>query len=285
MNMITNYIIFLFLFLIFYVVGGSVSAKTIRVKNIRISDLDPDHLVFDVYLYNDSTEFTLTSYQVGMNIFNEEELVSKSFTYVNGSSEMDNIPAWGIDTTQEGGYPHCTFVSSAGPTQILPPNSKWRLGTFICIMEQEITQLPNISFDTTSYKGCIITGEKFENSTHLFEFNTEEPMAENRSSSLNMKNTEKYELVATPITTEGFQAAVQGNLNWENSNSNLFKLVVAPDYLSAVIEPLGGIGTGTVDVWGDADLGPNVLEIHHTINVTIEPGQANAIAVAMNKIA
>ena len=87
--------------------------------------------------------------------------------------------------------------------------------------------------------------------------------------------------VALSITDKkGNPAKVDGAPQWAVTAPELATLAVAEDGLSAVVTPVGPIGTFKVQVKADADLGEGVKEIVGELDVELTAGDAEVIALS-----
>lgn len=88
--------------------------------------------------------------------------------------------------------------------------------------------------------------------------------------------------VSIAITdAEGNPATVQGAPTWESSDTNVATVTPADDGLSAVISSVegGALGSATVTVRADADLGDGVKEITGEILVDVIASDATGVVL------
>lgn len=119
---------------------------------------------FDVVIKSNSEAFTLTSYQVSFG-FNQEIINNGeiSFSYVNGTSELSNIPSVGIGLNFTDDISELTFASLPGDDII---NSSYiRIGHFRLENTNSFSDVPSISFNFDGRITTILTGSSFADIT------------------------------------------------------------------------------------------------------------------------
>jgi len=128
-----------------------------------------DNIVeFDVTIKSSDTSFTLTSYQCSFS-FNREvanggEL---TFTYLDGSSQLSNLPTFGIGINTYDGESKLTFASMAGADQIT--ESDLVVGRFRVVNTVPFANVdPNITWSFGGFVSTILTGDAFQNITNPF---------------------------------------------------------------------------------------------------------------------
>lgn len=84
---------------------------------------------------------------------------------------------------------------------------------------------------------------------------------------LTLNTEQKVNLTIKPLTVNGKPAKLDGVPTWESSDVGVITLVVAADGLSADAITTDGIGTSTVKVTADADLGEGVENIAASLDV------------------
>jgi hypothetical protein len=120
----------------------------------------------DITINSVNTEFNLTSYQCSFS-FNREvanggEL---TITYIEGSSQLTNLPIWGIGVNTSDGEAKLTFASSAGSDQIT--DSTLVVGRFRVVNSVPFAHVdPNISWSFEGLASTILTGDAFQNITN-----------------------------------------------------------------------------------------------------------------------
>ena len=91
--------------------------------------LDSYTYEFDIYISTNDGEFELTSYQSSL-IFNNSQVKNGeiSFLYIQGTSQLSNIPSLGMGVKKNDNYDVLTFASLPG-SDIINRDAK-RIGTF-----------------------------------------------------------------------------------------------------------------------------------------------------------
>src|SRR3990172_884453 len=123
-----------------------VSLQADAQYNISIdnSKLISDNIYeFDVVIKSNYEAITLTSYQASLG-FNQETINGGevSFSYIEGTSELSNIPSIGIGINLTDGIPKLTFASSPGEDLI---NSGFiRIGHFRLQNTNSFSGTPNV---------------------------------------------------------------------------------------------------------------------------------------------
>lgn len=134
------------------------------LKNgVKIAD---NVIEFDVTIKGVNTAFNLTSYQCSFSfnceIANGGEL---TFTYIDASSQLSNLPTFGIGVNICDGEPKLTFASMAGSDQITEADlvvGRFRLANTVAFAIVD----PNIMWNFGGYVSTILTGETFQNITN-----------------------------------------------------------------------------------------------------------------------
>jgi hypothetical protein len=75
---------------------------------------------------------------------------------------------------------------------------------------------------------------------------------------INLHDDKQKVLTIKPKDARGNDAPIDGAPVWSTSNSELVTLTPSADGLSCTVTPVGPLGTCTISVTGDADLGPGV---------------------------
>jgi len=120
----------------------------------------------DVTIKSINTTFNLTSYQCSFS-FNREvanggEL---TITYIEGSSQLINLPIYGIGVNTNDGEAKLTFASSVGSDQIT--ESTLVVGRFRVVNSFPFANVdPNISWSFGGFASTILTGDAFQNITN-----------------------------------------------------------------------------------------------------------------------
>lgn len=75
-------------------------------------------------------------------------------------------------------------------------------------------------------------------------------------------------------------AKVDGLPSWAVTDESLASLTVSEDGMSAMLLPLGPVGSFQVQVKADADLGEGVKEILGSLDVELAAGEAVSVEIA-----
>ncbi|NWF87951.1 MAG: T9SS type A sorting domain-containing protein [Ignavibacteriaceae bacterium] len=131
-------------------------------NGVKIND---NTIEFDVLIKSVDSSFTLTSYQCSFlfnsEIINNGELI---FSYVEGSSKLNNPPSFGIGINTCDGEPKLTFASMAGLDTI--SNENTLVGKFQLINTTDFAEVdPNITWSFGGFVSTIITGDLFQDIT------------------------------------------------------------------------------------------------------------------------
>jgi len=147
------------------------SQFNIDIENARL--VSDNTYEFDVFIKSNKEAFTLTSYQASF-VFNQQAINEGqiSFSYVEGTSELSNIPAIGIGLNLTDGIPKLTFASLPGEDII---NSKYiRMGHFLLQNTSSFNGTPNIALNFKGKITTIFTGSNFIDITNLSNYSTTE---------------------------------------------------------------------------------------------------------------
>lgn len=157
---------FRFLIILTYLysnVGQSQPDYNMSLANgVKISE---SIIEFDVMIKGIDSSFILTSYQCSFS-FNHEvanggEL---TFTYIDGSSQLSNLPTFGIGINTYDGEPKLTFASMAGLDQVT--ESDLVVGRFRVVNSFPFANVdPNIAWSFGGFVSTILTGDAFQNIT------------------------------------------------------------------------------------------------------------------------
>lgn len=96
---------------------------------------------------------------------------------------------------------------------------------------------------------------------------------------LTLTDSQDCPLSVAFVDKKGQAAPVDGAAQWLTSNSEVIALAPADDGLSCVISAVGPLGTATVSVTADADLGDGVTSISGSVDVTVIAGAAVTVDV------
>lgn len=96
---------------------------------------------------------------------------------------------------------------------------------------------------------------------------------------MNMTDTQQVGLTIQPVDAKGNPAQVDGAPVWASSNTEVVSITAAPDGMSATAVAVGPLGTATISVKADADLGAGVTTIAGTLDITITGGVATTVTI------
>jgi hypothetical protein len=96
---------------------------------------------------------------------------------------------------------------------------------------------------------------------------------------MNITDSQQVSLSIQPVDKKGNAAAVDGAPQWASSNTEVVTVTPSADGLSAIAAAVGPLGTATVSVTADADLGAGVTSIAGTLDVTVTAGQAATVSI------
>lgn len=96
---------------------------------------------------------------------------------------------------------------------------------------------------------------------------------------MNLQDSQVVTLSIQPADKKGNPAPVDGVPVWLSSNTELITVVASADGLSAVATAVGPLGTATVSVTADADLGAGTTELAGTLDITVISGAASTIKI------
>lgn len=97
---------------------------------------------------------------------------------------------------------------------------------------------------------------------------------------MNLKVSQSLPLSIAPVDKFGNAAKVDGAPSWSLTDPSLGSLSPASDGLSAVLVPSGKIGSASVQVNADADLGEGVKAIVGELPVDFLAGDAASVSIA-----
>ena len=155
----------LVLVITFFSTNLSYSQPDYNMSLINGTRTSENVIEFDVTIKGSNSTFNLTSYQCtflfNSSITNGGQL---SFTYIEGTSQLNNLPTFGIGVNTGDGDPKLTFASMAGSDQITEANLL--VGRFRLTNTNAFANIdPNITWNFEGFVSTILTGENFQNIT------------------------------------------------------------------------------------------------------------------------
>lgn len=112
----------------------------------------------------------------------------------------------------------------------------------------------------------------------LFTANLEGKITEGVTQ-MNMTDSQQVSLTIKPVDKKGNAAPVDGVPAWASSNTEVVTVTPAPDGMSAIAAAVGPLGSATVSVTADADLGAGVTEIAGSLDIIITAGAAATVSI------
>ena len=97
--------------------------------------------------------------------------------------------------------------------------------------------------------------------------------------SIQLTDSQQCELSIKPVDKKGNPAKVDGKPVWSVDNTELLSVTPSADGLSCTLAAVGPLGSGTVSVKADADLGEGVSEVVGVANVEVVAGQAVTVNI------
>ncbi len=94
-----------------------------------------------------------------------------------------------------------------------------------------------------------------------------------------MSDSQQVTLSAAFLDRKNNPARVDGPPEWLTDSPALLTLTPAADGLSCVVAAAGPLGSGTVTVKADADLGAGVVQLVGALEVTITGGSASTVTI------
>jgi len=166
---------------------------------------------FDVVIKNNNATFSLTSYQVSF-VFNQEIINDGeiTFSYVEGTSELSNIPSVGIGLNLTDGVPKLTFASLPGEDIIYSDYTK--IGHFRLQNTNSFGTVPEINFNFEGKITTIFTGSNFADITNLSNYSTINAKESKNSVAQEYILTQNYPNPFNPSTSIEFEIKEDTNV-------------------------------------------------------------------------
>lgn len=207
-----------FIFLVFLASLNSSYSQTQPDYNMSLKNgalINDNVIEFDVMIKSISDSFKLTSYQCSF-LFNYEAANGGElfFTYVEGSSQLTNLPTFGISINTCDGEPKLTFASMAGSDQIT--ESEVVVGRFRLINTIAFSKVdPNITWNFGGYVTTILMGEYFQNITEPTNHTTNLTLSSktiNAELPINFELYQNYPNPFNPSTTIRIALRAESNI-------------------------------------------------------------------------
>lgn len=96
---------------------------------------------------------------------------------------------------------------------------------------------------------------------------------------VNLRIDQTVRLFIKPVDKKGNPAVLDGVPVWSTSNSEVATLAVAEDGLSAVLTPVGPLGSCVVSLSADADMGSGVKPLSAATDVQVSSGAAVTLEI------
>lgn len=125
----------------------------------------------------------------------------------------------------------------------------------------------------------ILSGLNIVGPAGVIEFYTLIDGKQRKVTQMTLKVTQTLPVSLKIVDSKGNPALVDGAPTWSVSDPTLAAVAPSPDGMSAVITPLGPMGSFTVQAACDADLGPGVTSIIGTLDIDLAGGDAVAVTI------
>ncbi len=148
----------------FYVSSSAQVDYQMSLDNGQI--VDSNTFEFNVYIKSMDSTFQLTSYQCSFSFnVNDSDSNSLTFTYVPGTSELNNPPSFSIGLNAGDGTQKLTFASTPGSDNI--SSTSLRVGSFRLQDASSLNGVnPNVRWNFEGNVATILTGANFVNITN-----------------------------------------------------------------------------------------------------------------------
>lgn len=178
--------------------------------------LNDNTIEFEILIKSVNTNFHLTSYQCSF-LFNSQ--ISNggqlSFEYIDGSSQLTNLPTFAVGINSIDGEQKLTFASMAGSDLI--SENEIRVGRFrLQNTTAFVNTDPDIRWNFGGFVSTILTGEAFQNITTPANHTSNLTLGSNLNGSVlpsEYRLLQNYPNPFNPSTTIAFNLPVEGNVN------------------------------------------------------------------------
>ncbi len=99
-----------------------------------------------------------------------------------------------------------------------------------------------------------------------------------------MTDTQQTALAINPRDKKDNPAVLDGLPQWLSSNTEILNPVASADGLSCQVKAVGPLGTATITVKADADLGEGVRTIQDSIEITVTGGEATGLGLTAGAV-
>ncbi len=152
-----------------FTLGGNVFGQAYEVCVENDALISPNAFEFDVCIKSTSTTFELTSYQCAFTYYSKiTNGGSLSFSYVPGSSDINNLPNFGVGINNLDGIKKITFASMPGNDLI--DTLKKKIGRFRLTNTSSfgpfLSKIINLEWNFDGIVSTILTGDNFANITN-----------------------------------------------------------------------------------------------------------------------
>ena len=97
---------------------------------------------------------------------------------------------------------------------------------------------------------------------------------------MNLQDDQKVKLTLNPKDSAGNSASLDGAPQWSSSDTSIVTVTPSADGLSAEVVS-GNLGTATITVTADADLGAGVKPLTASMDFTVIGGEATALGLTV----
>ena len=111
------------------------------------------------------------------------------------------------------------------------------------------------------------------------QFKSKRPIFGEVIAMVSLSDTQQTTLSVVFLDAKGNPAKVDGAPEWLVDNPNLLALAPAADGLSCVVSAVGPLGTATVSLKADADLGSGVTALVGSLDFEVTAGTATVVTI------